>query len=130
MLRSSLALLVPLLTLAADPKFADGLYPVLTKANCKACHVDNGIASGTRLHFPEGDQSPAQIEAFGRSLSALVNRDQIEQSLLFVKPTNRIKHTGGKLIVPGSPQEAVLLDWIKYLAKLTPETVTSAATVE
>src|SRR6266545_1318078 len=49
--------LIPLvasgLCAAADIEFADGLYPVLQKANCRTCHVDGGIASATRLLFPE-----------------------------------------------------------------------------
>ena len=93
MLRRILRVLIPLVAAgfcaAADTKFADGLYPVLQKANCRTCHVDGGIASATRLHFPEGGASAGQIEAFGRSLTALVNRDQPEASPLFTKPTNR-----------------------------------------
>jgi hypothetical protein len=105
---------------AAGNQFADGLYPVLQKANCRTCHVDGGIASGTRLHFPEAGAPPDQVEAFGRSLASLVNRDQPEASLLFTKPTNREKHTGGKLIAPGSKEEAILLDWVRQLARLAP----------
>src|SRR5580693_4846477 len=105
---------------AADSNFASGLYPVLQKANCRACHVEGGIASATRLHFPEVDALPTEVEAFGRSLTPLVNREQPEASLLYTKPTNREKHTGGKLILPGSPEEALLLDWVRYLARMSP----------
>jgi hypothetical protein len=116
MLRYLALLLLPFAAAAGDLRFAGGLYPVLQKANCRACHNDNGIASATRLHFPQEDAAAGQIEAFGRSLSPLVNRDRPEDSLLYVKPTNRVKHTGGKLIPPGSPEEALLLDWVRYLA--------------
>src|SRR5437773_3402520 len=100
---------------AAITSFADGLYPILQKANCRTCHVDGGIASATRLNFPEPAAPVDQIEAFGRGLVALVNRDQPEASLLLTKPTNREKHTGGKLISPGSKEEALLLDWVRQL---------------
>ena len=50
-----------------------------------------------------------------------MNRERPEESLLFVKPTNRIKHTGGKLILPGSPEETQLLAWVRYLARTAPE---------
>ena len=124
MLRTLSPVLIPLfavgLCAAADSKFADGLYPVLQKSNCRTCHVDGGIASATRLLFPEPGASAGQIEAFGRSLGALVNRDQPQASLLFTKPTNREKHTGGKLISPGSPEETLLLDWVRQLAGLAP----------
>jgi len=116
-----LTLVVAGFSAAAEINFADRLYPVLQKANCRACHVDGGVASATRLHFPEADATAAQVEAFGRSLAPLVNRDQPETSLLFRKPTNLVKHTGGKLIAPGSPEEALLLEWVRYLARVSPE---------
>src|SRR5262245_56649829 len=105
---------------AADTNFSGGLYPVLQKANCRTCHVDGGIASATRLLFPEPTAPADRIEAFGRSLAPLVNRDQPDASLLFTKPTNRERHTGGKLILPGSKEEALLLDWVRQLTRLAP----------
>ena len=120
-----LALATTCLCLAAENNFARGLYPVLQKANCRACHVDGGIASATRLHFPELNASSEDVEAFGKSLTTLVNRDRPETSSLYTKPTNREKHTGGKLILPGSPQEALLLDWVRYLAQAAPPQPTS-----
>src|SRR5712692_3995442 len=124
LLRFSLALILLMaagLCAAADTRFADRLYPVLQKANCRTCHIDGGIAAATRLHFPEAGATSDQIEAFGRSLTPLVNREQPEASLLFTKPTQREKHTGGKLIQSGSPEEAALLDWVRRLARLAPE---------
>ncbi len=41
--------------------FAHQLYPVLEKAGCRSCHNVDGVASATRLHFPEEDASPARI---------------------------------------------------------------------
>jgi len=79
----------------------------------------------TRLHFPEVNAPSEEVEAFGRSLTPLVNRKQPEASALYTKPTNREKHTGGKLILPGSPEEALLLDWVRYLARVSPANPTS-----
>src|SRR6266404_4214671 len=112
---------------AAITSFTDGLYLILQKANCRTCHVDGGIANATRLHFPEAGATADQIEAFGRSLGALVNSAQPEASPLFTKPTLREKHTGGKLIQPGSPEEAALLDWVRQLARMTPAAAAPAA---
>src|SRR5581483_8413880 len=98
--------------------FSKQVYPVLQKANCRGCHVENGIASATRLHFPEPSASMAEIEAFGRSLAPLVDKDHVEQSLLLNKPTGRIQHTGGKLILPGSTQEALLREWASRVSRL------------
>jgi hypothetical protein len=114
---------------AADaPSFRESLYPVLQKANCRSCHVDNGVASGTRLHLPELEAQPDEVEAFGKKLAVLVDRQNPGQSLLLNKPTNRIKHTGGLLIAPGSREEAILIRWIEHLATL-PHSETAPITI-
>ena len=105
---------------AASPEsFATRLYPVLDKAGCKNCHHADGIASATRLHFPLEGASAQVVDAFGNSLVELVDRVHPEKSLLWNKPTNRIKHTGGERIKKGSAEEALLLDWVNHLASLS-----------
>lgn len=99
--------------------FGDHLYPILKEAGCPACHNSNGVASATRLHFPDASATPDQVEAFGRSLVRLVDRAHPEESLLLKKPTMRIPHTGGLRIKPGSPEEATLKSWIKTLTLLS-----------
>lgn len=99
--------------------FVSTLYPIMEKAGCRNCHNADGVASATRLHFPDEDAPLSRVEVFGRSLVELVNRENPEQSLLFLKPTARIAHTGGQRIKPGSPEEAVLKKWIEYLAKMS-----------
>ena len=64
-----------------------------------------GVASATRLHFPEEGASQDRIESFGRSLVELVNRQDPANSILFLKPTLRIPHTGGERIRKGSAEE-------------------------
>ena len=93
---------------AQEQSFSLTLYPVLEKAACRSCHNPDGVASVTRLSFPEADANPAQIEAFGRSLVVLVDRDKPEESLLLKKPTNRVPHAGGQRIKPGSEEEGIL----------------------
>ena len=111
---------------ATDPSFfAAKLYPIMEEAHCRLCHATDGVASGTRIHFPEKAATQDQIELFGLSLGAVVDRNNPTNSLLFLKPTNRIKHTGGERIKPGSDQEKVLSEWIRYLAS-TPEKSLSA----
>jgi len=99
-----------------DGFFYKKLYPVLEKANCRGCHTENGVAAATRLHFPPESAPKEQVETFGRSLKALVDGNQPGNSLLLKKPTQRIEHTGGKLISPGSEEEKILTAWIDYLA--------------
>lgn len=111
----------------AQVSFAQSLYPILEKAACRSCHNADGVASATRLIFPEADASNAQIEAFGLSLGALVDRANPAESLLLKKPTNRIAHAGGQRIKPGSEDEKALQSWVERLAKLTPAEFARAA---
>ncbi len=111
---------------APAPSFAATVYPVLEKADCRACHTDEGVASGTRLHFPAGTASADEIDAFGLTLAALVNRDDPSSSLLLNKPTNRVRHVGGLKIEPGSPDEQAVRMWVQHLATV-PDSAVAAA---
>jgi len=102
---------------ATDPAFFGAkVYPVFEAAQCRACHASDGVASGTRLHFPERGASAQDIQSFGLSLSVLVDHVDPSKSLLRLKPTRRIPHTGGERIKPGSDEERILTEWIQYLA--------------
>ncbi len=104
---------------AQRANFQTGLYPVLEKAGCCACHNSDGVASATRLHFPDQDAPTAKLEAFGNSLVVLVDREHPELSLLLRKPTARLTHAGGERIKQGSPEEAALKAWIEHLTRLS-----------
>jgi hypothetical protein len=103
--------------------FAEQLYPLLHAAQCVRCHSDNGVASETELAFPSSEASAEQVVAFGLSLIDLLDRQNPERSLLLMKPTNRVKHTGGQRIKPGSEEEKTLRLWINYLARLSDDEV-------
>jgi hypothetical protein len=104
---------------AQTAPFVSSLYPVMEAAGCRNCHNPDGVASTTRLRFPDRDTPLPRIEAFGRSLVELVDRQNPEKSLLLLKPTARIAHTGGQRIAPNSPEETVLKTWVEFLAKLS-----------
>ena len=106
--------------------FKDQVYPVLEKAGCRACHTAEGVASPTRLHFPDKDASSARVNAFGNSLVELVDRDNSEKSLLLLKPTARVNHAGGERIASSSADEQTLRAWIDRLAKLSGRELTAA----
>jgi Protein of unknown function (DUF1592)/Protein of unknown function (DUF1588)/Protein of unknown function (DUF1595)/Protein of unknown function (DUF1587)/Protein of unknown function (DUF1585) len=106
--------------------FGRTVYPVFEAAQCSGCHSDDGVASATRLHFPDPNASPEEIEAFGLTLAALVDRADPSRSLLLNKPTNREKHTGGVRIKPGTVEEQALSDWVKHLASVPEDTVEAA----
>jgi hypothetical protein len=110
-----------------DPVFFQSqVFPVLEAAKCSGCHAPSGVASATRLHFPDKDATPAQIQAFGLSLSNLVERGDPAKSLLLAKPTNVIRHTGGLRIKPGSTEEQILTKWVMSLASASDATLAAA----
>ncbi len=116
----------PLAASAADLPFSKSLYPLLENAACRSCHSADGVASATRLRFPEVGSSPAHIEEFGKSLVVLVDRARPQQSALLQKPTNRVPHTGGERIKRDSNDEAALRSWIDRLAAMTAEEAAKA----
>ena len=103
-----------------EKTFPEGLYLRLEAQNCRACHNSSGVASNTRLHFPESGASRGVIMAFGLELAQLVDRSSPDSSLLLLKPTNRIPHTGGPLIEVGSEDERMLASWVQFLASRPP----------
>jgi hypothetical protein len=105
-------------TAAESATFKSSLYPVFEAAACRSCHNSEGVASGTKLQFPEPDASPERIEAFGKSLVVLVDRNNPANSLLQNKPTNRTPHAGGERIKPGSHEDAILKGWVQQLSVL------------
>ena len=110
-----------------DPTFfAQSVYPVFEAAGCRGCHYGDGVASTTRLRFPAPGAPREQVTAFGLKLAMLVDRADPALSLVLQKPTNRVQHTGGERIAPGSEQEAALRSWVDYLAGTSPEQVESA----
>jgi hypothetical protein len=113
---------------APDPVFFQAqVFPVFEAAKCSGCHAPSGVASATRLHFPEQGATPAQIKAFGLSLSSLVDRANPSQSLLVTKPTNVARHTGGVRIKPGSPEEQIVSAWAASLASASDTALAAAA---
>jgi hypothetical protein len=106
--------------------FSETVYPVFQNAGCSGCHNTEGVASTTRLQFPDADAPADRIEAFGKYLVVLVDRKNPAQSLLLNKPTKRVAHAGGERIKPGSPQESVLKGWIQTLAAMPDAEVAAA----
>ncbi|MYG04590.1 MAG: DUF1592 domain-containing protein, partial [Acidobacteriia bacterium] len=111
-------LAIPAPCAEAPVDFAADLYPRLEAKNCRACHSTSGVASGTRLQFPEPGAPLGVIQRFGLGLKRLVSQAETSQSALLLKPTNRIPHTGGPLIAADSEDERLLRRWVEYLASL------------
>jgi hypothetical protein len=118
-LRVSLLCAAGTLLRGQDVSFSGRIYPVLEQAGCRNCHNPEGVASATRLHFPDKDAAKARVEAFGKSLVEFIDRNNPSNSLLLLKPTLRIQHTGGERIPRGSAEEAALKAWIVQLSSLS-----------
>jgi hypothetical protein len=119
-------LILATISAASAQDFRTTLYPVLEKSACRACHFADGVASATRLQFPEAESSPAKLEAFGRSLVELVDRAKPAESILRRKPTGRMPHAGGLRIAASSADDAALEAWILKLAKMPDAEVAEA----
>ena len=122
---ASISVFAPAVQAQSSVDFVTDLFPRLEAHNCRACHNASGVASGTRLHFPESGAANSVINQFGLGLERLVDRSEPGESLLLKKPTNRIPHTGGPLIAAGSEDEALLTEWVEHLASIpAPQTPT------
>ncbi len=111
-----LVLMIPLA--AQVPDFVGKVYPYLDRAGCKGCHNENGVASASRLIFPGDGAGSDEILRAGMGMRRLVRRERPEESLLVLKPTNRVAHAGGERLAKGSEGEAALRGWAGYLASL------------
>jgi Protein of unknown function (DUF1592)/Protein of unknown function (DUF1588)/Protein of unknown function (DUF1587)/Protein of unknown function (DUF1595)/Protein of unknown function (DUF1585) len=112
-------LLASVLVVQGQPiSFSDQIYPLFEKAGCRNCHNPEGVAAPTRLRFPDREAPKVRIEAFGKSLVELVDKQNPDNSILLLKPTNRIPHSGGERIAKNSPEEATLKSWIGILVNL------------
>jgi hypothetical protein len=121
-----LGVLAAAVTAAQTGSFSKTVYPAFEEAGCKNCHHADGVASATRLRFPEAGATEARLEAFGKSLVKLVDAKAPANSLLLQKPTARVAHAGGQRITPGSPEEVALRAWIDRLAQMKGEELAAA----
>ena len=120
----SLLLAMPLA--AQVPDFAGRIYPLFEKAQCRACHNENGVASASRLTFPPEGAAAEELRRFGLSLRRLVNDAKPADSLIVLKPTNRVSHPGGERVKQGSAEESALREWAIYLGSLPKVPVVAA----
>jgi len=111
---------------AETAPFAKTVYPIFEEAGCRGCHNPDGVASATRLQFPEQGAPADRVEAFGKSLVLLVDPKSPSNSLLLRKPTARMTHAGGQRIQPDSPEEAALRAWIDRLVQLKGDELAAA----
>lgn len=94
--------------------FRNHVLPVFAKGGCNmgACHGalagKGGFRMSLRGYDPETDWHRITREARGRR----VELGDPGSSLLLIKATTAVKHTGGKRVEPGSRDYRVLSEWI------------------
>lgn len=102
--------------------FERDIMPVLTKAGCNtgSCHGAARGKDGFRLSLfgydPAGDYQRITREIGIRRINLAVP----EQSLMLLKATGSVQHTGGKKIELGSKHYQTLLSWLRDGAPVDP----------
>ncbi len=102
------------LSMVRPISFRNQVIPVLTKAGCNsgACHGaaagKNGFALTLRGYDPPADYDTITRQAGGRR----VNKMEPAKSLILLKPTETVPHTGGHRFSVGSPEYQILSGWI------------------
>lgn len=97
------------------PSFAQDVLPVLTRAGCNSgsCHGTSRGKDGFHLSLfgydPAGDHARITRELPARR----VDLGLPGESLLLLKATGAVRHTGGGRVAVGSPQHATLLAWLE-----------------
>ncbi len=105
------------------PLFLKDIAPILDKQGCSAglCHGKFGGQGGLNLSLltlnPEADHKPIVHHNRGRRINLL----EPEQSLLYLKPTGQIPHTGGTRFKVDSDEAKTILRWIAAGAPFSPD---------
>jgi len=123
---------VPALQLDHPMSFKNDVMPVLTKAGCNtgACHGSARGRDGFHLSLfgydPDGDYDRITREMGARR----VNLAMPDQSLVLLKATGSVPHTGGKRFEPTSDFYKAVFQWLNAGAPHDPPTVAKVTSVE
>ncbi|MEZ5430655.1 MAG: DUF1553 domain-containing protein [Verrucomicrobiales bacterium] len=109
-------LLTPMLSRSEEsPSFRRDVMPVFFRSGCNqgTCHGSARGKDGFMLSLfgydPKGDLFRIKEEMVGRRINLAVPG----QSLLLLKATGKVPHTGGELFTKDSPHYQTLLRWIE-----------------
>ena len=124
--------LVAALRLDRPMTFRNDVLPVLTKAGCNTggCHGAAIGRDGFHLSLfgydPEGDYNRITREMGSRRINLAIP----EESLLLLKATGSVPHTGGKRFDPSSDFYKTVLAWLDAGAPHDPATVARVTSVQ
>jgi len=94
--------------------FLRDVMPLFTKLGCNAtqCHGSTLGKGGFRLSM-FGAEPDADYDALSKMhLGRRINRVEPTKSLVLLKATNAVAHTGGAKIEPNSPEYTILAAWV------------------
>jgi len=99
--------------------FENDLIPVFTKMGCNAgkCHGSAIGRGGFKLSLYGGNPSADYEEIVQRTAGRRVNLANPEDSLIVLKSTESLEHSGGILLDFDDEGTALLLEWIRQGAK-------------
>ena len=100
---------------AAPVSFRREVMPVFFRANCNSggCHGAASGKDGFRLSLFGYDPAGDHFRLTQQLVARRIDHAQPENSLLLLKATQDVPHTGGKLFGKDSPLYQTLLDWIR-----------------
>ena len=108
--------------------FRNDLIPVFTKHGCNAgaCHGAAIGRGGFKLSLYGGNPALDFDAVVRQANGRRVNLSQPNESLIFLKPAEYVKHGGGTVFDDDSESAQILLDWIKQgAANESPRDLTS-----
>jgi Protein of unknown function (DUF1553)/Protein of unknown function (DUF1549)/Bacterial Ig-like domain (group 2) len=95
--------------------FVNDIAPIFARLGCSSsnCHGALNGQNGFKLSLfgyePETDYKAVVEASEGRR----INRAEPAKSLILLKPTQSVRHGGGKRFDPGSPEYQALKEWIE-----------------
>ncbi len=78
---------------------------------CSACHVPGGAAEHTVFRVTMSDPIATQA-----SVDLEIDKADPDHSRILEKPLEILPHAGGQRLVPGSPEEQILRQWVHLVA--------------
>ncbi len=100
---------------SAEPSFRRDVMPVFFRAGCNAgtCHGSSRGKDGFMLSLFGYDASGDYFRLTEEMIGRRVNVAEPKESLMLLKATGKVPHTGGKRFSEESPYYKTLLQWIE-----------------
>ncbi len=94
--------------------FSADVYPIL-ETKCQSCHNPTGSASNTGLVFANANEAYIAIiqnQPSTQGYNSFIDTNTPQNSLLLLKATNSVSHSGGQIFAENSVEYNTILNWI------------------